>query len=206
QNKIGVADQHRTLRSLFQMSCIDPKERDPANLRLPDGKVDLVKFQAFCTKYPHLVRRLRELQGYRTPEQVLQFLGDNWEIPSRYEAAPRGTTLASGKSRLKPPARQFPVLPSNFKNDQSEYSADQEFSSEFDNYQMAEIWYSYAQQPLPEPNPVPGPPERSRYRLPAMPIFRSFPALVQSQYAEHLQLEGWFNRGWEIDDGQVGTN
>jgi hypothetical protein len=207
-NKIGVADQHRTLRSLFQMSCIDPKERDPANLRLTDGKVDLIKFQAFCMKYPHLVRRLRELQGYRTPEDVVQFLGDNWDIPSRYEVSPRGTSLASGPSRLKLPAKQFPVLPppANLKRDLYEYTADEILPSEFDNYKAAQIWYTYAQQALPEPNPVPGPPERSRYRLPAMPIFRSYPALVQSQYAEHLQQEGWFNRGWEIDEGKVGTN
>src|SRR5262249_10262566 len=34
QNKFGVADEAATFRSLFQLSCIDPKERDPNDLKL----------------------------------------------------------------------------------------------------------------------------------------------------------------------------
>jgi hypothetical protein len=35
QNKIGISDQTNTYRCLYQMSCIDPVERDPERMRKP---------------------------------------------------------------------------------------------------------------------------------------------------------------------------
>src|SRR5260221_9872698 len=61
QDKIGMADQKNALRSLFQLSCIDPQDRDPAKLRRKDGGksvVDLDQFEKFCVQHPFLVRRL----------------------------------------------------------------------------------------------------------------------------------------------------
>jgi hypothetical protein len=220
-DKIGMADQQRTLRTLLQLSCIDPLERDPARMRLPDGKVDLLKFQAFCEKYPHVARRLREMQNLRTPEQVLQFLAEHYEIPSRYEKPIPG--VLAGKSKLKPPEKQFPFLPrpEDIRRDQAlyghgfryEYPADDVFPPDFDNYLAAQVWFIYAQEPLPDPSGTPGPLstnfDRTRYRLPRQPavaIFRGYPAIAQTRFAEQLQREGWFDRGWEIDAGLTGRD
>jgi hypothetical protein len=222
-DRIGVADQQRTLRTLFQLSCIDPVDRDPARFRLPGGKLDMKAFRAFCESYPHLVRRLREMQNCRTPEDVVEFLADHYEVPSRYEAPPRGSALPGG-SRLKPAEKQFPILPrpddlsrSHAEGYQSPfayaYSANDQLPPEFDNYLAAQLWFNYALAPLPPPNPVPGPGvtdyDRTRYRLPRRPatlVFRDYPAKAQTKHAEQLQREGWFNRGWEIDEGQQGSN
>src|SRR5262245_21967380 len=60
QNKFGVSDQVEVLRCLFQLSCMPPDERNADDLiDRETGQVDLRKFQAFCEKHPHLVRRLR---------------------------------------------------------------------------------------------------------------------------------------------------
>lgn len=217
-NKIGMADQQRTLRTLFQLSCIDPVDRDPARMRLPDGRVDLAKFQKFCETYPQLARRMREMQNLRTPDEVLDFLGENYEIPSRYEKPIPG--VMQGKTRLKPPEKQFPILPrpaevrAGRDPRQYDYTAEDEVPGDFDNYTAARLWFAFAQEALPEPNPRPGPPtppnfDRTRYRLPRQPTtlpFRQYPAIAQAKFAEQLQREGWFDRGWEIDAGKVGPD
>ena len=68
QNKFGISDEATTLRSLFQMSCIDPLERDDYRLRKLDDQgrpvVNLQAFEDFCRKYPHLVLRLRDKLAY----------------------------------------------------------------------------------------------------------------------------------------------
>jgi hypothetical protein len=200
-DKIGWADQRRMLRTLFALSCIDPKERDPANLRRPDGSVDLVKFRAFCENNPYVARRLKEMHGCRTPEEALTFLGENWELPSRYESAPRGTP---GRSRLKPPEQQFPVLPPA---GDDEYSALRPLPAGFDNYAAATVWYRYAQEALAPPDPAGGadaertPYRRSRGSL----IFRSFLPLSQTNYAKQVERDGWFDHGWQIDGPQPGS-
>jgi hypothetical protein len=215
-DKIGHADQQRTLRSLFQMSCIDPRDRDPDTMRARDGKIDLVKFQEFCEQQPFLVRRLKEQLHCKTPEEVLDFLAENYHVPSRYEDRPRGST-STEKTRLKPPEQQFPPLP---RQKDLKYPGDYAYTAEsdvlpadFDNYSAAHLWYLYAQEPLPPPVATPGPawlnPDPNRYRMPRQPtaiIFRSYPALSQSIQAERREREGWFDQGWEIDAGQRGRN
>ena len=216
-DKIGSADQQRTLRTLFQMSCIDPQRRNPDLMRTPDGKVDLDRFQAFCREQPFLVRRLREMQNCKTPEEVLDFLAENRDIPSRYEDVLPGTT-STGKSRLKPIDQQFPVLPPRRSDLQFTYDWTAEtdpLPPDFDNFTAAQLWYTYAQEPLPPPGSIPvlGPayinPDPTRYRLPRQPttiIYRCYPALSQSHLAQRREVEGWFDRGWEIDAGQSGRN
>jgi hypothetical protein len=207
-DKIGWADQRRLLRTLFALSCIDPRERDPANLRRADGSVDLVKFRAFCENYPQLARRLKEMHGCRTPEEALKFLGENWELPSRYELAPPGTSLAMGRSRLKAPEQQFPVLPPHTEGSaDEEYSPLQPWPAGFDNYAAAVVWYAYAQEALAPPDPSgAADTERTPYRKPrGSLIFRSFLPLSQTNYAKQLERDGWFDRGWAIDGSQPGS-
>ncbi len=201
-NKLGTADEQNTLRSLFQLSCIPPGERDPRRLTVsdtwPDGQVSQSKFQRFCEEHPFLVRRLREHGGCKTPRDVLQFLWDNRDLPTRYEAS----------GRLKPPRERFPVLPrrADMKH-RAEFAAeDSELPDYFDNTQAAQVWMLYSLEPLPDLNDPNY--DRMKYRMNrrmASAIFRSYPANMQTRYAERLQKEGWFDeRGWVVDEGKQG--
>jgi hypothetical protein len=214
-NKIGLADEQNTLRSLFQLSCIDPVERDPARLRRPDGSVDLDKFEAFCKKYAHLVRRLHDSLACNTPDDVLDFLTENYELPCRYEYP----TVGGGPSvpgRLRPPEKQFPVLPRRGELGESDlpYAAEvQQLPEEFDNFAAGGLWFAYAQLPLPPANPASGSSgddyDRTKYRMPrrmATILFRQYPALSATFVAQRQQKEGWFDRGWEVDEGRQGIN
>ena len=106
QNKFGVSDTVEVLRCLFQLSCMPLDERNPDDLIDKEtGQVDLRKFQTFCEKYPHLVRRLRgedrlaagadartqqrvqEALKCPRPTDIVQFLRDNRDIPTRYKSA-----------------------------------------------------------------------------------------------------------------------
>src|SRR5438105_3129401 len=66
QHKIMQSDKTATMRSLLQLSMIDPLKRDPEKFWLDSGEgrrgrqVDMVKFEEFCKDNPQLVRRLRE--------------------------------------------------------------------------------------------------------------------------------------------------
>jgi hypothetical protein len=223
QNKFGVSDNVETLRCLFQMSCIPPNERN--GLTNADGSVDREKFLAFCVKYPHLVRRLRgenpktgaidELTNRRIqeslkcprPEDVVQFLIDNKDIPSRYKSA---TELAEAD-------RQFPVLPQKFNEGPDE--ADSEMPTkdrdDFSAFKAARAWYVYSTvslppmplddkgKPLPSATPQPGEYDPLKYRVPRQPmliIFRQGAPRVQTAQAEMEQHEGWFDdEGWLVD-------
>jgi hypothetical protein len=70
----------------------------------------------------------------------------------------------------------------------------------FDAYTVARAWYSYAQEALPPPGPLPGRSapigDRLREHVPAhmsMIIFRSAPPRSQTFIAERLQEEGWYD-------------
>ncbi|MSR32079.1 MAG: hypothetical protein EXR99_11285 [Gemmataceae bacterium] len=101
QHKICQSDETNTLRSLYQLSCIPPNERDPMRFRvftddgrelrwgefasyLADnpsnqtmrGRIEkaMKEFDAFCKEHPQLMRRLRD--GIRRDtkfEQARQF-------------------------------------------------------------------------------------------------------------------------------------
>jgi hypothetical protein len=224
QNKFGVSDQVEVLRCLCQLSCIPPDERNAAagGLTNADGSVNLVAFRAFCEKYPHLVRRLRgedvqpglvgsELQRAkealkcRTPAEIIQFLRDNKEVPSRYKY---GSTLAEAD-------KQFPALPPKFNEGPDEYNPESTTKDDFSAFMAARAWFTYANVPCP-PNPAdesgpipsrtpqPGEYDPIKYRVPRQPmliIFRQAPPRVQSSQAEMEQKEGWFDdEGWRIDD------
>jgi hypothetical protein len=224
QNKFGVSDTVEVLRCLFQLSCIPPNERDPGELLDASGQVDLRRFQQFCEDHPHLVRRLRgeerRAEGFdeRTrqkirealkcprPEDIVQFLKDNKEIPSRYKSA----------RELADPDKQFPALPPKFPEGPEEFNPTSLTQDDFSAYKAARAWFAYGCVPLP-PNPLdwenkpmpwraPFPDEYNQliYRLPRQPlliIFRQGAPRVQTYQAEMEQKEGWFDGdGWRIDD------
>lgn len=209
QLKIGNSDEKNAMRSLFDLSAIDPKDRDPRRLRTGSGRkrdIDLVKFADFCRTHPRLVRRLREQLLYTQPADIVKFLDDNRDVPSRYRPA----GVAQVESPLEEPTRQFPVLPPPLGDrwpDAAKPDLGLEQANEsFDVFLVSRAWYQYAQVPLPPPNPDPGVREivydPLRYRMPkamASQIFRSYPSRAQSFIAENLEAEGWFEgEGWSV--------
>jgi hypothetical protein len=210
QDKIGIADQSTTYRSFLQMSAMDPRDRDPAALRGPDGRVDMVKFKAFLEKHPHFVRRLLGLPNIEKPEDVVRFLAENQDLPTLFQVAPGGKPLTQGNPRKKPLGERFPVF--SEEDEEKDYRP----TDDVDSYGISKRWHLYAQQPLPAPHPTPwliaGTPlertyfDEAKERLPKRPaaiIFRQYPARSQSYVAEKLQKEGWFEGGWEVDDGRL---
>jgi len=198
QHKIGLADEANTLRCLFQMSCIDPLERDPGPnpknskaLRTEDssGNVTIVtkEFERFCKSYPMLVRRLRDALRCETPRDIVDFLADNQKVPSRYEEKRAATDLDVVQSPLKVPEEQFPILPPL--DPQDDPRADPQEMG-FDNFMTARDWYTYAMKPV-----FAG--RKPRYM--AEKIFLGYPARGQTYVAEYLEKEGWFDEeGWKI--------
>lgn len=215
QNKFGVSDEANTLRSLLQMSCIDPADRDPNKLR-PDGRtVDPDKFEEFCVSNPRLVRRLRDKLDCKSPADIVDFVADNRRIPSRYYD-PEEQPSATATSRLKPNAEQFPILPDKIPEfDRAVATGASTLSDDFDAFQVARSWFSYAQDPLPPAKPMVALENRAEVmrltgkRLPRKPaeiIFRHGPARAQSYSAEWLEKEGWFDdEGWPVDEGRTGS-
>jgi hypothetical protein len=218
-NKFGVSDEANTLRSLFQLSCVEPTTRDPALLRR-GSEIDEVAFEAFCRKNPQLVRRLHEVLRYTSPADVVDFLADNRKVPTRFVDPALESGLFVGKpGDLKPADQQFPVLPTakpiRFQSD--EPTAADALGDSFDNYQAARAWFSYAQDPLPEPEILSEIKDRRERlaeqkgrrlpRAPAEVIFRQYPARSQSFVGERLQKEGWFDEGgWTIDANRSGLS
>ena len=231
QNKFGVSDNVEVLRCLFQLSCIPPDDRktgpDEGGLVNADKSVNLAKFEEFCRKYPHLVRRLRGEAGARggdeasrrrieealkcpRPEDVIAFLRDNKDVPSRFKNA----------RELADADKQFPILPPKF--DDRQTSPADETRDDFSGYKAARAWFVFSTLPLP-PNPrdfndnplpvsaprpsarpMPGEYDPFHYRVPRQPmliIFRQGAPRAQSFQAELEQKEGWFDdSGWTIDE------
>lgn len=193
QNKFGVSDKVRTLRSLMQLSCIPPDDRDAdKRFRKPDGTIDLAQFQDFCRKNPQLVRRLREELRYRRPEEIVAFLEANARVPSRFD---RNT------NQLAKAADQFPVLPPQFSPDEL-HSRSESIDDTFDAFHAARAWYEYSSTVIPPPSSEPTGlvrlkgEDQFKYRLPKQPaliIFRQGPARAQSYLAERMTKEGWFD-------------
>ncbi len=204
QSKIGNSDEKETMRCLLEMSCIDPLERAPERFWGPSDdrgkKVKLDKFKEFCIQHPRVVRRLNEQLKLATPEDIVLFLEENRDIPSRFEPP----TEANQKECLvKDELDQFPVMPPGRPQPKSrELSTDEVV----DVFYVCRSWYEYSVQPLPEPSPDPSedraPPNPMEKRMPraiAAIIFRSGPARGQAYIAENLEAEGWFDAdGWII--------
>lgn len=235
QHKIGQSDETNVLRSLSQLSMIPPNERDPGRFwskREKSGQeINLTELEDFCKVHPQLVRRLREgmrrerrsdqLRQFRCEraEDLVQFLEDNFRVPSLWMDPVRPSAAGAWKPRqdkFKPLADRFPVLPPRHETprpwqqppDKTALHDQSDLSDEDDAYQIARAWFSYAQEPLPKPAKLPGDSEpivnRVYQRLPQHMmtiIFRCHPAQAQRFTAERLQEEGWFDAsGWFIPD------
>ncbi len=217
QLKIGSSDEKNTMRSLFEMSGIDPVKREPSQFEIVQERgqraIQLEKFLHFCQDHPRMVRRLREKLGLDTPQQIVKFLRDNRNVPSRFK---RTVVKDQQESELEEPRRQWPLLPPALDRDwpdarKLDYALDNEV---MDEYVAARSWYQYAQKPLPDltqkqyRNVYPGLDEidydRTRYRIPkamVTQIFRSYPSRAQGFAADNRQQEGWFDSdGWLIRD------
>ena len=237
QHKICQSDETNTIRSLSQLSMIPPNDRDPGRFwRVHEGRqeLDLLALEDFCKKHPQLVRRLREGMHKETridqlrqksarcerAEDVVQFLADNFRVPSLWEDTlpSQAGSWRERQDKLLPVADRFPVLPPKhvplppqqvfddprFPN----LTADSTLRDEDDAYQVSRAWYSYAQEPIPPPDELPGHSkpivDRVHQRIPrhmTTLIFRDYPAQAQRFTAERLQVEGWFDdSGWDIPD------
>ncbi len=202
-NKFGSSDEQQTLRSLFQMSCINPAKRHKNSLRPDDRNVDMAAFREFVQQNPLLCRRLRDYLGCAQPEQVVDFLIDNFKIPNRYDEVDQKWVL---KRR---PGDQFPVLPDEFALTKEAAPPHSEVGGDFESYRTSWAWHVFAQEPLPQApygKPIATVPKYDplRYRIaraPAYILFRNMPARALSYYAERLLKEGWFDdSGWVVDD------
>jgi hypothetical protein len=193
QNKMGISDENNTLRSLYQMSCIDPVERDPNRFRRTVNGVtviDLDQFETFCQNHPFLVRRLRDYLRCSKPEDVVDFLAANQKIPSWFEDRSENVPEGEQTSRLRPLDDRFPVLPPAQTFNPQELTYDSTLGDDFDNYAGARAWFGYAQDPIKARPP----------RYMAQIIFENYPARAQCYVAERREQEGWFDDGWEIKD------
>jgi hypothetical protein len=207
QLKIGSSDEKHFMRCLLDLSCIDPLERDPDRFWEVDARgVRGVKenvLEEFCRRHPRLVRRLVDHLGRTRSADIVAFLADNKDVPSRFGAVP---TDGSQYTPLKKPRDQFPILPNPKNRGTLPDPTVKEFPMAFDVFQAAHAWYAYAQEPLPPPSPEAlasdDPVDPMHYRLPKMstPIFRSYPSRTLFHIAENLEEEGWFDNeaGWTV--------
>lgn len=207
EHKIGMSDENDMFRCLFQMSCIDPKVRNPARLRTVDARgntvVDMEKFEDFCKDHPMLVRRLHDMLRVNSPAEVVAFLADNQNIPSLYSDSASHLSSPDPTTPLKPRDEQFPAQAPLTSPDRGDPS-----SVSFDCFVVARDWFAYSVEPLPPTTRVLGPLgsetmdfDRTKYRLPMYTpiLFRNNPARAQTYVAEFLEKEGWYDRdGWKL--------
>ena len=163
----------------------------------------------------------------RTPEDVVKFLGDNFRVPSLWpegKPTPAGVEWAENPDRALDPdvTARFPVLPpprsypqgspmhlfrpydDMDRGDLTDESPKEQDLDSWDAYLVARAWYSYAQEPIPDPADLPGETQpivdrihqRMNRRMQTI-LFRHYPARAQSYVAERLEEEGWYdNEGW----------
>jgi hypothetical protein len=214
QHKIMLADRTNVLLAFYQMSSIDPVQRDPRRFRKADSSgnrdvIDLDKFEKFCQEHPQLVRRLREKVRCASPADVVQFLEENQRLPSLYEDDPNRLTRKyeeTEETKLRAPNERFPVLPPGpLANDAGALTREKNIEDWVDAYVAARAWYSYAVECLPDPSWIPGrfkpitdPIRQHTPRFTTL-LFRNYPARAQSYTATRLEEDGWFDReGWTI--------
>jgi hypothetical protein len=200
QNKMGSSDERNTLRTLFQLSCVNPSERRPEKFRqLVDNRtvIDWNAFEEFCRRHPHVVRRIRDkLPGMKTPDDIIDFLASGQKIPSLYEDTPQSEeSERESAPTLRPLDDRFPILPPRQQFDPNELTYEaSELGDDFDNFSAARAWFGYAQDPV-----VITKVRRPKYM--SQVIFESQPPRAQGYFAEFQESEGWFDReGWEIKD------
>lgn len=222
-NKFGVSDMVKTLRCLFQLSCMEQEKRNPNRLLDSNRELNVAEFETFCRENPQLVRRLREKLGYQTPSEILQFLKDNEKVPTRYQ----------DDGKLADRLRQFPVLPETRQREtdkeidilRQNYDSDIQShlptnDSNADGYEAGATWYHFALEVVPpgegrpaatptpsaRPNPEDDEYDPKLYRVPRAPmlvLFRQDYPRAKTSVAERFLQEGWFDRDtpWLVDEG-----
>jgi hypothetical protein len=227
QLKIGNSDEKNTMRSLLELSCIDPVERKPERFRRGEGSdidINRDELAKFCDAYPRLIRRLREQLGYDSPRQIIKFLESNQDIPNRFKKV---VVADQKESELEEPRKQFPVLPPVTPRPERPESGpawpDPSVNpltkkEVVDVFLICRTWYQYAQEPLPPPFVEQGVTkkeqeyaewiarQRSEHNINYRPsktmaieIFRGYPARAQYYIAENMENEGWFDdEGWVV--------
>jgi hypothetical protein len=221
QNKIGQSDKTNVMRCLYQMSCIPPNERDPARFQKEENgqiTINLIELEDFCKNHPQLVRRMRDELKLNKPELLVQFLDENYTVPTVYEetkkAAPGGWQKT--ETKLLPTLDRFPILPPSrvvsppqqlFDPDELTEEQTDKLRDDFNAFVCARAWFGYAQEPLPPTGEFPGQDaeitDRTKQRRPKFTsaIFRNYPARAQSYIAENLETEGWYDaKGWLITE------
>ncbi len=187
QNKIAESDERQAMRCLFDLSVIDPSERDPRRFwdasKPKDRALRKKEFQEFCDRYPRLVRRLVEQLDYTQPKEIHDFLWQNRDVPSRFQEydwnAPLAVNVSSG-TPVKKPYEQFPRLPARPGRDDPhpltpekpelvpEISWTNPFAPQsqrfpekiqesLDVYLVVRSWMYYAMDPLPPSDGWPAP-------------------------------------------------
>ncbi|MFO0879828.1 MAG: hypothetical protein U0840_20980 [Gemmataceae bacterium] len=229
QHKICQSDETNYQRSLFQLSLIPPNERDPNRFYTLDDKggreFNWVEFEKFCKDHPQLVRRLKDGMARENridrkrqftcerPQQVVEFLEDNFQVPSLYRSEPLASRVwdPARKNVVLPPETRFPVLPPtrNGVFDPEAITADSQLRDDTDAYAVSHAWYCFAQEALPAPSKtLPGnsedivdPARQRRPRHITTLIFRNYPAQGARYMAERLQQEGWYDEEpWDASD------
>jgi hypothetical protein len=227
QHKICMSDETNTMRSLFQLSCVPPNERDPARFwnETPAGRqLNWVEFEKFCTAHPQLMRRLnvgmhrhtkreqrRQFRCER-PEDVIQFFADNFHLPSLYEDVPGAPANAwqSQADKHRPVEERYPVLPPprtvrppQHVFDATALTHDSTLGDDVDAYTVSHAWYCYSQEPLPDPSDLPGIPkditDRAHQRKP-----RYMTLLIFRNYpaqALRYTAERLQEEGWFDEEG-----
>jgi hypothetical protein len=222
QNKIGQSDKTNVMRCLYQMSCIPPSERDPARFQRDEGNgqitINLLELEDFCKNHPQLVRRLRDELKLNKPELLVQFLDENYTVPTMFEETKKAGPGAWQKTEPKllrildrfpilPPARVVSPPQQLFDPGELTDEEPEKLRDDFNAFVCARAWFGYAQEPLPPTGDFPGQDaeitDRTKQRRPKFTsaIFRNYPARAQSYVAENLETEGWFDaKGWLITD------
>ncbi len=200
QLKIGNSDEQKTMRSLLELSCIDPVERNPARFLGEKGEVNLEELAKFSSKYPRLVRRLNEQLEYDNPQRIVQFLQDHQNIPNRFKPIEKSGQATAKGSDLKDPLKQFPILPPPEGRGPNTEARVLTASESVDVFLICRTWFEFAQKPLPpaeeSPGPVPADYDKLKHRVPkgmVIQLFRQYPARAQIYIAEALESEGFFD-------------
>jgi hypothetical protein len=208
QLKIGSSDERLTMRSLLELSCIDPIQRNPDLFWTTNEKgqktVNIAELAKFAERHPRLIRRLNEQLQYTSPQRIVQFLDDHRKIPSRYVPIDQAKKATITVSERKDPLDQFPILPPH-QGSWPDTNSTELTSESIDVFLVCRTWYEYAQQPLPppdqNPNAIVPDYDKLKYRVPkgmVTQIFRQYPARAQVFIAETLEAEGFFDQdGWD---------
>lgn len=234
QHKICQSDETNYKRSLFQLNLIPPNERDPARFwkQTAQGpEFNWAEFEAFCKAHPQLLRRLKEgmhRENARdkrkqftceTPQQVVQFLEDNYSVPSIYQVELLPAGVPSQARFWNPQKREIPLPvtarfpplppPHEMAFDPTATTSDSNLGDDVDAFNVAHTWFCYAQEPLPPPDkklpgnsePITDPAHQRRPKHMTTLLFRNYPAQGTRYMAERLQQEGWFDgEGWYVAD------